>query len=58
MMAIWFLISEEARQELAKLYRRLAGYSFKPPILNFPKVKIDPKLETLVKIERLVRRGK
>lgn len=58
MMNLWFLISDDARKGLARYYKELSGYDFKPPVLRFPKVIIDPKSETSVKIEQLVRRGK
>lgn len=54
-MKIWFLISEEARQALAKLFRKLAGYPFTPPKDDFKPITGKFQLEDREEIDKLIR---
>lgn len=55
MALIWYLISDEARVGLAKLYRKLVGYPFIPPGDDFKPIKVKGKIEDLQEIDRLMR---
>ena len=54
-MKIWYRISEQARQALAKLFLKLAGYPFIPPADNELGISTKFKLENNEEIDRLMR---
>lgn len=55
MMLIWYLISDEARVGLAKLFRKLAGYDFIPPVNDYRPFTVKGKFESQEEIDRLMR---
>lgn len=60
MPLLWFNagISEEARQALAKLYKKLSRHSFTPPKDDFKPITGKFKLEDTEEIDKLIRQTK
>lgn len=55
MALVWYLISDEARVGLAKLFRKLAGYPFTPPVDDFRPFTVRGQFEEQEEIDRLMR---
>jgi hypothetical protein len=53
-MELWFCLSEENKEKLAKVYENLTGRKFKPPERDKRVIHCETKLESLGEISKLM----
>jgi hypothetical protein len=54
-MELWFFLSEESKNNLARIYKELTGKDFIPPDKEKRAIRCDTKIEDLKEIDRLMR---
>jgi len=55
-MELWFFLSIKEKRKLARYYRKRFGHFFIPPGSKKRSIKVEPKLESLEEIDRLMKK--